>query len=649
MNKELVLGFADKIMLSDDLDQYQVSFGDERDQYFKRYTFETGDSVMIYYPENITEDTQITTYYPGGGFTTDWYSQRNGRRVAGIQDYLIANGSDQIVVMPDSVQSVGRREYIGVKMTEYLTNEYNLNNTSSSWAGFSYGATPTLSAATTYMDLNPDCDPQIVVEIDGYNSYKERPGYVASGIADSFKNTDSILISIDPSGKAASNYLDYYAKEGINVVKAVTVKSDGLLEVNYGDGIEIQKNGDNHLRIRQNYFNDGFFEFNGNSSTTLPSEGYEYYVWDSSTEDWVQIDVSQIDTYEKMVNYFGGEVSLTSNTSNLLQLADLVLKSDDKVLESYLNGIRAVIRGTGLVSGGSAGGFSSTTKMPSAVPGVVSKYCSSVVSSLTKLAKETEQFARIGESIEEMNSNLENEALAIDDSAVGEEELLEDDFSISINDEISGVTAGTTAIVTGGISSAILAIDDEEDEEQNNFDDDIYIDDENEMIVEEEKTNSYTTKGNTSSNSYSGTSSSSGSSSSSSSYSSSSSNSSTNTTDIVTKVEPADALDDFYKYDQVVSSDNRFVFEHVDGYKLVIHNNGNVINGVEHYYDFGTSDNAVNMLSNIKPMYQGNQYFQGIIQDGQYVKVIFNNNVYNGFSLDTVERLYSSLKGYTKV
>ena len=109
-----------------------------------------------------------------------------------------------------------------------------------------------------------------------------------------------------------------------------------------------------------------------------------------------------------------------------------------------------------------------------------------------------------------------------------------------------------------------------------------------------------------------------------------------------------DWKEEFPDYDKLHSTKNKTVFNCNDEYRVIVHRDGDTIVGVEYYYDFGSSEEAENALSKIVSMY-GNESVENILMKGSCVKVIFNEDMFNGLSLSEFKNKYSDLKEIVKL
>ena len=545
----------------------------------KSFTLENGYSFEAYVPNNVNSDTKIIIYEHGNdGYTSDW-----NRFMPQFN-----NGScNAIVIHAD-------RKYT-TDLAACVASQYNIDMDNAIPVGFSGGGVYACYSAADIASQSTSGEPNLAVLLEGSCPFYYLEG---QGAVDAYKNNNTVFLYFEnDSGYQQTQYAKAMAESGVNVL---------IFEDYVANG---------HTDISGSFITSGLLDFTIGEGS-LP-ERYVIKAYDKD-KGWYIVDPSTITNINSIYNLFGLEsgtvVELKNYTlADLTKLEDLTLNSSQKDLESYLNSIRGAIRSTSISTAGIAGGFSSTTMMPSQVPAVVSRYVESTTSFLSKLANETDQFAMIGESIKSMDFNLERVAKEINNidivSAIygsssqttkevpGTEANVDSDVVATINDAIKDSTTNSTSWAA---ASAVA--------------------------------NSTTTP--------------------SASYSSGSYNSGNSTsTNIVNEVveEKNEKLYEFNDYDNIITNNERLVIECSEGYKIVVHNENGNITGVEHYYDFDTESNANNMLASIKEKYEDKYFFEEVMQDGQYVKVILNNDVYKDYTISGLEELYSNVNGYTKV
>lgn len=258
-----------------------------------------GENVeyAIYVPPNVNPDTPIFTYVYGSGRKSGWYTKN------GPYDALVQNGSDSIVIMP----SMNWNEDWGKNTMEIVNsvrNEYGITNTNLSGGGYSFGGDGGFSVVAENLRQNgaSNLEPQIVYLIDDYSNktYKGYNATLNSEDINLFKENNTIFLTYENKNSAAT---EAFAKAGLNIIK---VKCD--------DG--------SHTGIRANFFKNGIYDYMAGDS--LPLEGYTYQkavvTVDPETGkqivSWENIDVSEINTKEKLYNYYGLESKQDLNSEN---------------------------------------------------------------------------------------------------------------------------------------------------------------------------------------------------------------------------------------------------------------------------------------------------------------------------------------------
>ncbi len=602
-----------------------------------------GRDIETYIPPNVTSDTKIILYEHGdGGLWSDWNT---------FKPYFENGQCQSIVIRADRFEST--------KLALQVAEEYGIASDNIIPVGYSGGGVQTCyTTADLATQSQNGHNLAILLEGSCPSSYLESLGHV-----NTYKENDTVFLYFESNrGYQQTQYAKAMAEMGVNVLVIRDTGSAG------------------HGAINDSLFTAGLDEFIiGNGG--LISDRYEIGYYNQATGEWTPVDPSTITNINDIYNLFGVEMGQTAEFINytldeLSKLGDLELKSSMKDLEGYLNKIRGAIRSTSITTANIASSFSSTTMMPSQVPAVVNQYIASTTSFLSKLANETAQFALIGESIKSMDFNLERVAKELND--------------IKIVQAVYGESTGTDIPVDAAVESTTKTL------EQQNMGDT-----QNNNVQEVNKVNtgaagftgSTDTTGSTGSSSSGSGSVSSGSSNNSSyqsgnignsdnSYTGNSSGTSVETqgnvespsvtlpTDTSVSVEPPQAtspvesgesnvevesspsvdineeLAKFDTYEDVLSNDNRLVIESDDGYKIVVHKDGDTVAAIEHYYDFETSDNASNNIMFIKLQYGDKSYFQEVLQQGQYVKVIMKPEVYGTSSLEEISKIYSDLSGF---
>lgn len=568
----------------------------------REFTMENGTTFEAYVPNNCNANTPIITYEHGdGGYDSNWVPYQN---------YLAENDCNSIIIH-------GIRNH-SVDPFNYLVNEYNLNADSAATISFSGGTMYALTKTAKMIEQNPNCSSPVSVILDGYVA----PDYLQSqGYVDKLIESDTVVLGIHQNNQS-NNYLANYeslAKKGVNVL---------ILE-------DQSSYGNSHNGVNQSFLEQGLIDYITEGGT-LPNN-YKIKRYDAQSGQFLEVSYDEISTLDGVYNLFGaesnGKITIEApkySLSDLSNIENLVLKSDDKALENALNGIRNVVKNSNIVSsGGASGGFSSSTMIPSQVPTVVSEYIAATSLALSNIVAETDQFAQIANSINQLNYNLERQAVEIEEINIVEPEY--------------GKTSSTNEEETTPTIAIPLTTPSESEEKE-------------EETEASAATSIAATAGSvistTSATLATGVTGISGTMSqvmNNSSKNTSSSGTNTSSTTPTYVERTTEQLDVFPEYADLKTDEDSLVFESNEGYKLVVHNDGENVTGVEHYYEFDDMEQASSKIDEIKNAYINNKYFKGIIQDGNKIKVIFDNRVYENLTLQGIDELYNGLDHYIKI
>ena len=322
--------------------------------------------------------------------------------------------------------------------------------------------------------------------------------------------------------------------------------------------------------------------------------------YDMDSGQWYEISLEEV--AEKFNSTSG--VSNPFRYYDKLRTMDTELKCNNSFLGTKINTIRAAIKNSNFLSTTSMEYYSSTTQIPNAESDVVQAYFSSCAKTLNCLEKDTSRIIEIGNSIDEINDSLKNEAADLNNSI----NYYTNSTSISNN---STTTATTTTSNTSSNSWA------------------------------------------TATTSYSGSTSTKASTTSSSSYtgvtstlatgiSSGVSSSYTNSESVeeVTTV----TKDKIYKYSQLYSGteQNILVYKNTeDNYKIVVHYEDDKITGIDHYYQYPTQQEAVSGIDKLKALY--NNYCTDVVRETNTIKVVMEESTYNNMTLSQLKAEYSEM------
>lgn len=525
---------------------------------FVTRTKENGIRYKLYVPENVNADTPIFVYAYGSGDPN-------------IEKCVLEHGSDSIIIGTaiDYSADIGNKT---MDIVDEVKQEFDVTSTVVSPSVFSLGGPVGYKIAAENIRRNPNCEPQTVFLIDAYGTFFYNPKMHLNDTEtmNLFKENNTVFFAFDhPDKKTDVNTL--YAEAGLNFVMVKCV-------------------GQGHGEINSSFFSNGLYNYRADEE--LPKEGYVYSIYNKETGKWEEVPYEKVGTLADVYSLFGIEYNGVGEHKYTIQelanLEDLELRSSDVALATFLNGIRGTIKNSNIVSKGyAASGCSSTTLMPSQVPAVVSRYFETTINSLSKLVNETNQFAKIGESIDKMNFNLEREARELNDIEIVLATYGSDSNKTDSINEIVDNTGrenniypnrSTIDLTSSNISGNTLISDgfsDKVDFKKDNF---------------EQK---------------------------------------------------------FNTYDEIVSNQNRVVFESDEGYKVVLHIENSSVVGIEHYYDLNGNENIT--LDGIIDLYKDNEYLKEIIQEDNYVRVILDADMYQDYDLMKIKNLYANDTKYTYV
>ena len=287
--------------------------------------------------------------------------------------------------------------------------------------------------------------------------------------------------------------------------------------------------------------------------------------------------------------------TLTSNIERLSKLQDITVKSDDKTLENYLNGIRSSIRNTNFLTASFNLSYGSTTKVPTAIPEIITEYFTSTSTLLNKIAKKTSQIANIAVEIEKLDTDMSKQT----------EEL---------NEQVLTGTAVQTgaALLTNTVTNDI-------DNSKQTVNETYTINNENinQTVSQQEVTTT---------------------------------NNNQQVLETVRKTstpvyQKNNSIEEqFIEYEKLYSTNDKVVYNYNDKYKIVIHHENGRITGVEHYYNYQNSEEAIKAIGQLNVDYKNVENFNKIIQKDNLVKVVFKEDMFKNISLDKFKENYKALE-----
>ena len=258
-----------------------------------------------YIPENVNENTDVFVFVHGGGVnnedrSNDWNSVINGQ--------INQNGNDSIIFMPTMGSRYDENWASNtMDIVENIQSDYGIQNGNVTTCGFSNGGWGATRTTIENIQRNPDLEPQVLFLLDDYGINTKDPvtNMLGNGGKEAFTQNDTIIFSYVSKAGA------YESQEKARQYDAITDSGANLIKVVCDDG--------SHPGIKNNFFRNGLADYtNGNAS--LPVEGYKYQKAVTSVDPttgekkvtWEDVNVNDINTREKLYNYFGIDASAES-------------------------------------------------------------------------------------------------------------------------------------------------------------------------------------------------------------------------------------------------------------------------------------------------------------------------------------------------
>ena len=586
----------------------------------KEYTLKDGTKITAYVPSNVSSDTPIFyySYVVGSDYNKDpvW---------KGMEEDMARYDGDAIVIIPHDKklqiggESTATHKYqinateafetvkqdLGVETTQFINGGFS--------AGFGYG-TRTLAH---YLQENPNADRQVLLAVDGVINPTAN---LQQSELDALKANNTVIIS--------------FTQQKNHKYQANLFKSTNLPILYVVDNSIPEQTPDSqywgiHDQVAMDFFDKGIYEqvINfalGKGELNLP-EGYSLRYYNPKTGEIVK-NITP-DQAAELLGVTSFEKLSPTMQLHLATLGDISIKSSNKTLETYLNSIRARIRETNFLTANiNSASFSSTTKVPTAIPELIDSYFASTASLLNSIANKTVAIAKIASEIEMVDKNL---ALKLE----------------SINNGESIYQAASLAEIEATQSSSIKT-----EEPKEEITEQIITTTENKEVEQKPQvtptTNNNQTSGQTNvvqttPSTTPNTTPSKTPSTTPTKPSNSTNNEQTTTPSIKEEIK---IEENFPKYDELYSTSNQIVYNCNDEYKVVIHHENGKITGVEHYYDYKTTEAATTAAEQLKLEYQNVENFDQVIQKDQYVKVLFKEESYKDISLSQIKENYKDLE-----
>ena len=544
-----------------------------------------GTYYQIYYPKNVDPDnvnpnTQVAIYMHGGG------GQTSGGN--GAVNYL-QNGANtnSIIIIPNNSARDTQSFYNDVvNVYDSFISENGIKQNNLVISGFSNGYRSTFGILDTYLAKHPNSDSASVYLVEtypqndgvyqyNYDAYKKN-GTMFYSYTGAYGYKDANSTSSPSSlGDTYNRILNPLNNNGCNVVNMLEGRAVG------------------HQEAEQVFFHDGIIDFS-KGVLTLSGNKYTYQIRNSQTGLWETVNVSDIDTLDKMTKRFGVTTlpMITDDTyfTNLnyltsLQLRDETVSTDSDVLLGNIGNMYNVIKGSTFVASGYVCSFgsSSTTKVPSAIPDVINKYFSSTSNILCSLGVFLKKCEESNTLMEETEKDIGTDAGSLGDYGVID--LGNNGGAPTYNQPIGGNPSSGDPQPSAPSNPRELVPSDEPTTD----------------IPQDDGTE-----------------------------------------------DPSNWRENFPDYDKLYTTNDKVVFDCNNEYRVIVHRDGETITGVEYYYDFGSNENVASALRQLKEMYGNSDIENILIKDG-CVKVIFNESVFNSLSVSEFRNKFSNLKEITMV
>lgn len=567
---------------------------------------------VLYVPDKIDENTSVFIFEHG-----------SGHGLSEVQAYAETTQPNQIIIAPyRSGSSTNDSKHYNelMDMVESVRKEYNITNNNLTSSGFSAGGYYGLAAASANIEAHQgNIGPQIVCMVDDFSDSMYNPESTYNKLnLDNLKDNNSIMFMLEQpckylggnTGKAANKAADYYAEQGLNVIRVECKASNG---------------SNAHSTVKQRFFDSGFAEFS-QGTTTLPDDDcFVYRIYNKETQEWEEIDVNEINTLNKVYNYFGIDGNAKTGKiyegnlkylqeildGRVINLDNIDISSDLGIVLSNVNNVFSQIRNTTIVNNGiSLVEGTSAINVLSQISGVINTYYNNVITLLCNLANTLKQIEDSAYTFDEGEKEITKEA-----------ETVNDDNLVSL--DASAVSAG---VLVGSDLANKEEANDTTDEitskEDSVTDDAIELPKDKPDSKDVPKTTIPVKKEK---------------------YEPISSELEQDTNNTVSSWK-----EEFPEYSELYSTDDKVVFDCNNEFKIILHQNGDTITGIEYYYDFGSSENAAKALFNLKSMYQDSS-IENIMMKDRYVKVIFNDSMFNNLSVSEFRNRYSNLNEIVKL
>lgn len=562
----------------------------------KEYTLADGKTFTAYIPTNVNSETPVFyySYITGTEHDSDSLWQQMEADIAQYDENAI------VIIPHDRQLNLNVYKSNAVESFNIVKQDLNLSTEQFINGGFSAGYEYSAKTLVSYLKENPDAPRQTLIAVDGVIN---EPYTLQYDEVEALKNNNTILLSFTQQKNL------YYQSQ---LLKGTKLPILYIVDNSIPEYTPDNQFWATHSKVAKNFFADGIYksmiDFSmGKGNIKLP-DGYSlrYYNPETGTINEITAkEASKIMNVSISTPSFFYSLGLDkSRLSALTNLSDLRVESDNKELEGHLNSIRNAIRKTNFLDESLAGTtFSSTTKVPGEVYNAFIQLMQVNLELLELIANDTSEFTKIGIAMDKIDEEIEKEVEEIDDvSFTSDTSAATSDSTSSSTFDIKNIKIEGASIGDGiqkalgkisGVGVGVAAVG-------ANF-------------INEKK--GVTNRSNFS-------------------YGYNIANS------------DKDWINEFYDYDKLVSNDKQLVFKS-DGYKIIVHKDGDMVTGIEHYYDYGTKEKAIEAVSKLEDSYSSSKYFDKVLQNDRYVKVLFTEDLYNGLTVSQIREKLAGLEEIT--
>ena len=560
---------------------------------YENGTYYKTSGYCFYVPDDVEDSTPAFIYYPGSGGSNPDANK--------ILSFIESSSPQQIIVIPnESNQNNAAQNYYG--LIDNIGQANNSNITNIATMGFSAGGPSTYNQLLYNAKTNPDGGPYNTVFCDvvGFRPNEEDLAAIAA--------TGSTVLFLEPSwSNSTSSQSNAMAKAGINVIVATASGDHG-----------------GHVPLNSEALQNGIINYvTGVSDELANAEIYTFNRYNAETGNW------EVITFEQLAELYEFTMFDTSNPFRYYEKLSAIepLQSSNSFLGDKINGLRMSIKNTNFLNSTTGVTFDSTTNIPNIEDDIVQSFFTSCSMLLNILEKDTSKIIDIGNSIEDMNADLEVKANELNTPT---DTNMQNNTNTNTNNIYTNQNTNTNTNINTNTNTNTNTNSGISNNGTNN----------NSSIIIDSSTN-----GNNSQTVIDSTNAA---------VATLVTSISKMVLDLEEDIEdkynieikyddettiPKDLIEEFLKYDELYSNDKMVVYDGDDGkYKIVVHHENGKITGLEYYYDLGEKETATSAMDLMKEDFDD---LESIAQEGQYIKLTFKDDLYKELDLDKIKQIYS--------